>query len=342
MHYEKLIMNPEVLTEDFVPDSIPSRNEHFEVLKRCISPAMKGQKPIHVLLFGPSGSGKTIVAKAGLSWLQSNHVWCVYVNCREQDTLYAVLSTISIELRILGAEKIDTAHKLKAIEEHLKESPLVVVLDEADKLLPKERNSIVYALSSMGNTGLVCICEDKDFYYSLEESVKSRVFPTFIEFQPYDANSIFEILKCHCSAALAEGSICATDLKFIALHSSNNARIALEILRKAISLSEQDCEQKITKATIKLALATSNGGRKEYLLKRNEHFRIIYDIVAKNPGIMSGHLWKKYENCCMKKNTKSVAERTFSLYLRRLCFLSLLAAERAGIRGNVRKYHIVE
>lgn len=91
-----------------------------------------------------------------------------------------------------------------------------------------------------------------------------------------------------------------------------------------------------------MAAVANNDHRREYLLSRNEHFHIIYGIIKANPGIMSGRLWKTYNNYCTKQEREPVAHRTFSLYLRKLTFLSLITTERAGTRGNVRKFRVSE
>ena len=129
-----ILLKPDVLIEEFVPRELHGRKEQIEQLRRCLAPALKQRKPINALLFGPSGSGKTVTVKTVAASL--GQVAFTYVNCRERNTLYAILNVIANKLEIPGAERIDTAYKIMAIEDHLQGRPAVFVLDEVDKLQP--------------------------------------------------------------------------------------------------------------------------------------------------------------------------------------------------------------
>ncbi|MBI4446902.1 MAG: AAA family ATPase [Acidobacteria bacterium] len=344
MSADKIIVKPEILSEGFVPETIHGRSEHLAQLRNCLAPALKGRKPLHALLTGPTGSGKTAVGKAALSMLRESKVPIAFVNCRLNNSFYAILDQVVAQLGILRAEKIDTGFKIKAVEEYLEGRPAVIVLNEIDTLTPKERNSVLYNLTGIGNIGLVCICEDAHFLHSLEEEAKSRLYPTHIEFQPYEHQDMAQIIRDRCTAALAEGAVEQKHIDFIAAQSEGNIRIALEILRKAASFAEQDGKQRLSVKHLKLASLAANGSKRDYLLSQNEHYRIIYEIVQKNSpeGIMSGHLWKAYTDFCYQESKQPVANRTFLLYLKKLQYLSLVMAERAGIRGNVRRWRVRE
>lgn len=342
MSTEKIVSRPEVLSDDFVPDKLHARDEYLTQLKTCLAPALKGRKPLHALLVGPSGSGKTAVAKTMLKNASASQIPNAYVNCWDTPSFYAILDNIVAQLGILRAEKIDTGFKIKVIEEHLRKKPSILVLDEIDKLPPKEANSALYNLSSMGNTGLICIAQDKHFFHSLEERVQARLYPTLIIFGSYSDAQVSEIVRHRSSHALADAAIDEAQLRFIASQCGGNARIGLEILRKAASFAEQDRAGKITRNHLKLASIASNGSKRDYLLSQNEHLRLLYDIIKENPGIVSGELWNAYNARCLREKKQPVANRTFSLYARKLCFLHLIVAERAGTRGNVRKFRIAD
>ena len=149
-----IVLRPEVFSEDYIPQVLHAREEHLEQLMSCLAPALKRRKPLHALLIGPSGTGKSLVARTALAKLRAQSVASVYINCCEASSLYAILDAIIHELVILRAEKIDTTFKLKAINDRLRGKPLVVVLDEIDRLSPKERSAAIYNLTTMGSTGL--------------------------------------------------------------------------------------------------------------------------------------------------------------------------------------------
>ena len=58
------------------------------------------------------------------------------------------------------------------------------------------------------------------------------------------------------------------------------------------------------------------------------------------PGITSPELLRAYLKECKPKNWKPLAERTFSLYMKRMTELKLLKAERARVKGRVHAYSV--
>ena len=78
-----------------------------------------------------------------------------------------------------------------------------------------------------------------------------------------------------------------------------------------------------------------------YQLKRlTQHHTLLYRIVMDHPGIISAKLFKTYLKECQSKNWRPVAERTFSLYMKRMTELKLLKSERARVKGRVHAYRI--
>ncbi len=81
--------------------------------------------------------------------------------------------------------------------------------------------------------------------------------------------------------------------------------------------------------------------RTSYDLKRlTQHHTLLYRIVMDRPGITSSELLRAYLKECKTKNWKPVAERTFSLYMKRMTELKLLKAERARVKGGVHAYMV--
>ena len=337
-----IVLHPAVFTEQFIPTKAHDRYEHLDQLNTCLAPATRGRRPLNALLIGPSGSGKTLVAKLAFGKLREAGVPAVYVNCWESDSLYAILEKIVRDLGVLNAERIDTAFKGKAIEHYLRGRPLVVFLDEVDKLMPKERNVTLYSLLSLGTVGLACLAEDRHFFQGLEDRVQARLYPTQIGFGPYHDEDILAIIRDRCTAGLSDRSVGDAELRYIASQSGGSARIALEILRRAASLAEQKRAPAVGRQHVEQACLASNGSRIDYLLDlHGQHFRMIYTLIKEHPGILSNELWQTYRAMCQNLEQTPVASRTLSWYLRKLFVLRLITAERAGPRGNLKRYRAV-
>jgi Cdc6-like AAA superfamily ATPase len=95
----------------------------------CLRPALYGQKPAHAWLYGRPGTGKTLVAKFVLRDLgRDGRLGGIYINYWENNSYYSVLDRLVRELRILSAEKLNTAFKLERFRLFVGTRPFVVAV----------------------------------------------------------------------------------------------------------------------------------------------------------------------------------------------------------------------
>ena len=154
---DRLLVNEDAFAEHFVSPIACGREGQIVRLRQLLAPALKGSKPLHVLLVGPSGSGKTLVARRAIEEISKKGVLVTYANCMETASLYAVLDKIITEHRILNSDRVSTTYKIEQISRFLKSRLFVLVLDEIDRMLPKDRLQILYTLSNFGKLSIVCI-----------------------------------------------------------------------------------------------------------------------------------------------------------------------------------------
>ena len=99
------------------------------------------------------------------------------------------------KLRILGAEKLNSAFKMERLTKFIGKGPFIIVLDEIDQPNPKERETLLYNLSGIGNVGLICICNSRYILMIMDDRIKSRLSLKQIEFQPYSDEDFMFILE---------------------------------------------------------------------------------------------------------------------------------------------------
>jgi archaeal cell division control protein 6 len=341
---DRIIIDPDLLMEMYLPSDVTGREAQIEELKACLEPAVRKQKPVHAWLYGRPGSGKTSTAKFILRQFESRTpVQGIYINCWEHATLHSVVDKIVRELRLLRTDQQNTSVKLERFERHIADQPFIIVLDEIDQPASKERNAIIYNLCRLEKVGLVCICNSRSFLYELDERIKSRLNPKQIEFRLYTVNDLSSILEQRAKVGLLPGSWNRDKLERIAKLAEGDARVAIQTLKRAADYAQLKGVREISDEHIEKGWNDSKHIKKTYLLdKLTEHHRLFYSIIKENNGIQSGELWDSYLEVCRRNNIGPVALRTYSLYVNKLKDLGLIRADRALVRGKVRVFGVFE
>jgi cell division control protein 6 len=145
----EIIADPDVLEEDYIPESIPCREAQKKELAFCLSLIERGVKPLDCLCHGKPGTGKTALVKYVFQQIQENtNALALYINCWENKTLSSILDRIVEQLGLVIVEKSHCV-KLTRVKRKIEDKPCVIALDEVDKLESKELNDAVYMLSNI-------------------------------------------------------------------------------------------------------------------------------------------------------------------------------------------------
>lgn len=339
-----IINNPDHFSEDHIPLHLPARKSEIKELTFCISPAAKGKKPIHAWIFGKPGTGKTSACRSILRNLENKtDIKGIYINCWENSTFFAVLDKMVKELRILGAEKLNTSYKLERIQKHIGDKPFILFLDEIDHPHHTERDDILYNFCNMGKIGIVAICQSKYVLQSLDERIRSRLNAQSLEFTPYSEDDLLYILNRRASSALVSNTYNETILKSIAKLAAGDARVAIQTLKNATYLAEKEDSKKINDEHVNKGYCSAKDVKNtDHLNKLTDHHIMLYTIIKKSIKIRSGKLWKSYLAKCKRKKVNPIALRTYAEYIRKLIEMDIIKAERALGRGKVRIFRITE
>lgn len=337
-----LVKDADVLSENYAIHDVSSREVQVIKLMTCFSPVLKRKKPMHAWVSGRPGTGKTLVSKYVLSKLEREfHVGGVYINCWEQCSYYSVLDKLVRELRILGAEKLNTSFKLERLKHFLGNRPFIIILDEIDRAKTPERDSIVYNLCNLGNTGLICICNSPFVLCSMDERIRSRLNAKQVEFTPYTISELMRILKQRAELALNPRTWNVAILRKISELARGDARVAIQILKNAALNAEHDFSSSILEKHVREGYSAAKDVKMTYLLNElTTHHRLLYELVKEKRMIHSGHLWKAYLERCAKLEKRAIALRTFSEYMNKLIELDLVQWDRALVRGKVRVFKV--
>jgi len=341
-YHRRIVTDGEILSESYVPNILHAREYQVRELISWLSPTHQTNRPLHIWLYGPPGSGKTCVASYVLIELNQRFTLRhVYVNCWNHPTLYRILDKVAQELRLLGTEVQSTSVKLDTFRKAVGGKRFILVLDEIDRITPKERNAILYSLSSIEGLGLVCIADSRYSFHILEDRVKSRLNPKLVEFKPYTTRDLATICRFRAEIALDPDAWTAKTICDISQLAGGDARCAIQTLFIASRNAEKDGDRLILQKHVKEGCCQAHELTRVYALSTlTDHHRLLYQLVETKEEVLSGELWQLYLKKCKSKGIKPIAVRTFSDYMNRLKREGLITGKRAQLRGRVRMFKI--
>ncbi|MHA1829824.1 MAG: Cdc6/Cdc18 family protein [Candidatus Heimdallarchaeaceae archaeon] len=340
----EIIADPDVLEEEYIPQTLPCRDVQRAELVYCLSPFRNRIRPYDCLCHGRPGTGKTALVKYVLDQINENTTaHAFYVNCWENRTLNLILDRLVEQAGIIISE-VSYSVKIARLKKKLKNKTCVIALDEVDKLDKKDLNDVLYMLKELGKIGIVCISNTRKYVITLDPRITSRLNFRSISFPRYSDEELLTILKHRVEdcRALYPKTCSKEILEKIAELSAGDARIAIQTLRSAACNAERTNKSKITEEDIEKGYEAVKEIKKKYELERlTPHHKLIIDILKKQGELSSTVFYDLYKKVAHKRGLRLKSRRSFNNYVSELIGLNYIKVDRAKVRGNVRLFKIV-
>lgn len=218
------------LTDYYTPNHLLFRESQIEEIEKCIKNFIKFKVGANKILVGASGTGKT----ATIKHLMNKNDNCIYISASDEKTSNRIL-------RQICPKKIKTIDKvIKNLKQELTDNPKVLIIDEINKVnriheLFDDLNTIYRETQ----VPIILITNRRDLIEKMPDDAKKTLFFSRVEFFPYDAIQLKEIVKDRLNLIPEDlvKSIPEGFLEYICARANQeggSARIALDMTMRSI------------------------------------------------------------------------------------------------------------
>ncbi len=338
-----ILLRPEALDPDFVPEILPHREAFLKDIASTISYSLESGKSSNIFMVGPPGTGKTASVRYVLRELSSYSplTFQTYINCWVYRTRYSIVSFLARSLKIpVPRRGVAPDEAYDRIFSKLNDARgAVIVLDEVDRLA-RESSEVLYDFSRMHEfldvpVVVITIANTETFLYWLDPRIHSTLFSRKLEFAPYTVPQLKDILRERAKIALADGTydenvlgLCAA----IGWKRGGDARAAISCLYEAAVLAEREDADRITPEHVRRVSGSVPSARQDNL---EPHLSAIVDLLRENGPMTVKKLHGLY---C--ERVGRITPRAFRNYLRELEMLGIVELRRLPVRGYVREVRL--
>lgn len=365
-----IFANKDALRESYQPDRIQERDEEIDAYMDALQPVIDGWEPNNIFLYGNTGVGKTAVTEYLLERLREDareyddiDLSVLTLNCKPLSSSYQVAVELVNELRPDGGEISTTGYPQQTVFNKLYEEidavggTVLLVLDEIDSI--GEKDELLYELPrarSKGDlteakVGIVGISNDFKFRDQLDPRVQDTLCERELQFPPYNAQELSNILASRAEIALREDvyddavvRLCAA----LAAKDRGSARQALDLLLLAGEQAQNNGDELLEERHVEQAQHELERERVEEgirQLTQHGHLALLAVVSLARAGRTperSRNIYDRYLDVCDAIGVDSLAQRSVHNHLSDLRMLGILTARenRSGSRGNFYSYEL--
>ena len=345
---ESVFRNEHVFEIDYVPETFKHRDSQMQTLTYALRPAVRGSRPLNVLVRGPPGTGKTTGIQKLFDEIgaQTRDVRTIRVNCQVNSTRYSVFSrlfegTFDYEPPSSG---ISFKKLFGQIAEQLvdDERVLVVALDDVNYLFyENEASDTLYSLLRAheehpgAKIGVIVVSSDPtlDAVNELDARVQSVFRPEDVYFPVYDQREIVDILRERVDRGFHEGVVRPEILDRVAelTAESGDLRVGIDLFRRAGLNAEMRASKVISAEDVEKAYETSKYiSLSRSLQGLSDSERALVRVIAENDGQQAGDVYEAF------RDATDLGYTRYSEIVNKLDQLELIDADYAEIEGRGR------
>ncbi|SEW18066.1 ORC1-type DNA replication protein [Halobacterium jilantaiense] len=344
---ETVFRDEHVFEIDYVPEVFRHRESQLQTLQYALRPAVRGSRPLNVMVRGPPGTGKTTAVQKLFGELGGQPgVRTVRVNCQVDSTRYAVFSRVFQE--IFEYEPPSSGISFKKLFGQVAEriadddEVLVVALDDVNYLFYEdEASDTLYSLLRAHEThagakvGVIVISSDLDLdvIEDLDGRVQSVFRPEEAYFSAYDRSEITDILRDRIEVGFREDAVPTPVLDEVSelTDEAGDLRVGIDLLRRAGLHAESRASKTVEVEDVEAVYEEA----KHVHLSRNlralsDNERALVETVADRDGDQAGDVYDAFND------RTDLGYTRYTEIVNKLDKLGLIDAEYEQLEGRGR------
>lgn len=249
-----IFRSEKILDTGYQPEKPVGRETEIQRLAEAVKPVRHGKTPDNLLVYGPAGIGKSTTVRYVFDKFTSETTGkAVFINAWKYNTRSSLLTELLIQFGYPAPRKGKPIDQLLSkIKEWLdKNRGVAVAIDEFDQL--QDPTEVIYDLSmvneeSSNSLGLVMVSNQPPTKVQLDPRSRSRLNCQTLQFKPYNAPQLQQILESRVEKAFQPGAVPDEVIETIAekvAENSGDCRKALQKLLQAGRKAEKQGEKRI-------------------------------------------------------------------------------------------------
>ncbi len=294
---ESLFLDTVALDYDYIPKLIPYREKEQKYVASCIKPLFQERDGKNLIIHGQPGVGKTIAVRHLFKELEeeTDDIVPIYINCWQYNTTYKIILKICEDLEYRFTQNKKTNELLIVLKQMLNKKAAVFCFDETDKV--EDFDFLYFILENIYRKTILLITNFKEWIIDLDNRVRSRLTPEFLEFKKYNAEEIKGILKERLKYAFVADVWENDAFNLVAERTAKieDIRSGLYLLKEAGNIAEERSSKKITNDDVKKAIAKLDDFKIKSEDELDQDGRLILKMIKENSGKKIGELYKIYQ-----------------------------------------------
>jgi len=359
----KVLLDRAPFSFDWTPPALVGRDSELRELASMFIGMESHGVGGRAVITGPVGSGKTVITRRFGEDLQRlldgrRKIVLAHVNCRNHPTTSQVLQQIALSLDSGHPERgFSSGEIVQSIRRNLNayDSHLLLVLDEVDVLIRREKSDLIYKLlridegqDQQGSLSLILVSQDTSMLKLFEAAIISRLGESnVLDLQPYDEPGLVGIARQRYEEACRPGSVGDDTLAKIGRFASDSgdARLAIELLEAAVRRAEKAGRGDVLVEDVRPSTLRATSVEPSQVDNLSSHQKLVLLGICRRlkrvDEISSGDAQKLYNLVCEEFGARPRSYTTFWKHLKVLETQGLIETRTANASvGRGRTQHI--